>query len=1376
MGTLTACIKKAGALLHAGDRAAILAKARELRAAGVAQALAAQQAIDHQIGVVQTLHDNVGKAKPAEVPVTPEAKPEDLKAQLAAERESQRIDAENARLAQRKIFNELSTSLDMIGKTMDEVVAEIQKRLPPGVSMLGDLITKLADAIRSKVAANKDELLKAQHRDPAVLASAVDEAYQASIGGGPPFPAHRAAFQAGFQHALNGKTKSTMVGEDLGMMLKGYQHGQEWARSTEEGRAWFEGRPINKLVNTGLDLRRHWELMQAQLKENQTSVEKAWKQIERATARADLFAPLLPDGVTPGFTLYVGAVRDRVMPFKEWLQERTDWIGSTSYGRGGKTDTDYMLEGARQPRDLAPEDREKFRNDEAYRANWLQDKAREYLKGVRDYLDTFLVGRGSVKEAAEKFTEKYVLPKDKRPSRYQTLTEEGKELAPNHTLFAGVFKGSSSDAEVLSHEYPWTKNLIDNEKTVSLPTRADPLTPPRLDRVTRDGPDLRAGKDVTPEQFKKELGVADVGFGKWVKSKQDQDHLNYAYDAFRDLAKHFGTNPENLGFGGALHFTIGALGHGRYAAHFAAGHPGPEGQVQVINVTNTKGDGTVYHEWIHALDWNIGRSTNSVRDRLLSILKSGVLTPEMVEDRARDFLFAGWRFGGKRTQEREGKVTQAVRGMHYMRERTTAYKLNADKLAGSGDYWNNNEELIARAGEAWAADTLGHTNTYLVNPDWVGDGKVTQSAGYRGTPFPTGDERKLFNQAYTAWAKSIKWKNGKPTVTLEDFERNLPDELKAGEARRRELLDPAAMQEFYDAELALREAQAYAEEAAKAEAAKKEQEDIERLAAEKLNEIAPVVDTPTVPESDVLTEQDLSALFDDASAELHEEAAERPDVAAPGASLDTPITPQTGSKQTPEAEAPGAADLIGEAAKLGVKGINEALTGLAKLFGTPGRLNAFGGGFDEETYRQARPHFKAALEAFQAAGKTLKDLFKLLIQQFGDGVKEYAIRFAKDEGLTQSLGTKPTASAQIAEKVRQRLAVGHSFDWRVLFGWADEAHGGTQGEGKYTPKDAYDAMEAGVNLYLKQQVYNPNADRETALMAVAALDRVLAMLPTQTKRTVEQDEYQQFSTVPPLAYMANWVANIQPNDVMMEPSAGIGGLAVFAHNAGASLVLNELSSRRAGLLQEVFPSAKVWTENAEQLNNILPDDVKPTVVVMNPPFSATAGRMEGVRNTQTATQHIKQAMDRLASGGRLVAIVGEGMAMDKPAFQGWWKDMKAKYSVRAAIPMSGAGYAKYGTSFDNVLLVIDKRSPIGKDVVTTRVEEYKELVALLSEVRDDRPSARIPADDRAGVEHDAAESERDRTPDGGRYVCWKSPRRSNWRIQRGSRRWWTQHT
>jgi hypothetical protein len=48
--------------------------------------------------------------------------------------------------------------------------------------------------------------------------------------------------------------------------------------------------------------------------------------------------------------------------------------------------------------------------------------------------------------------------------------------------------------------------------------------------------DHRNGRDVKPDDVKKTFGFADIGFGTWVGSKQDQDHLDYAYDAFMDLA------------------------------------------------------------------------------------------------------------------------------------------------------------------------------------------------------------------------------------------------------------------------------------------------------------------------------------------------------------------------------------------------------------------------------------------------------------------------------------------------------------------------------------------------------------------------------------------------------------------------------------------------------------------------------------------------------------------------------------------------------------------------------------------------------------------------------------------------------------------------
>jgi len=226
-------------------------------------------------------------------------------------------------------------------------------------------------------------------------------------------------------------------------------------------------------------------------------------------------------------------------------------------------------------------------------------------------------------------------------------------------------------------------------------------------------------------------------------------------------------------------------------------------------------------------------------------------------------------------------------------------------------------------------------------------------------------------------------------------------------------------------------------------------------------------------------------------------------------------------------------------------------------------------------------------------------------------------------------------------------------------------------------------MEMGVNLYLRNnQELTVNQTASQAADIVKELTRITGLLPTQTKRTKEQEQFQQFSTPPALAYVANWVAKVGPRDVMMEPSAGTGDLAIWSEKAGASLILNELSSRRAGLLRELFPNASILTEDGLQLNNVLAKNVMASVVVMNPPFSSTAGRTDR-NDTMNGAKHLEQALKRLAPGGRLVAIVGEGMGASRPAFLKWWGEIKGKYNVRANISISGTEYAKYGTTFDN---------------------------------------------------------------------------------------------
>ena len=316
---------------------------------------------------------------------------------------------------------------------------------------------------------------------------------------------------------------------------------------------------------------------------------------------------------------------------------------------------------------------------------------------------------------------------------------------------------------------------------------------------------------------------------------------------------------------------------------------------------------------------------------------------------------------------------------------------------------------------------------------------------------------------------------------------------------------------------------------------------------------------------------------------------------------------------------------------------------------------------------------------------------------------------------------------KIADWVADRLGRELSIDKKDLQDVANEAYGGKQAEGAYTVKDMTDALELGINRYIIKDV-SENLDEYTGDAGEAAAtlndinEFILGKIPTQTGRTEEQVAMQQFSTPPNIAYVANWVANIDKNDTVLEPSAGIGGLASFAKGMGAKTIVNELSERRLSLLK-TLPFDGFYHENAEQIDNILPNGVKPTVVVMNPPFSAN-GRTKN--KTANAIPHIEQALARLEDGGRLVAILGGGreegggMSDKAPAFRAWWNQLREDYSIRANIGIEGSNYKKYGTSFNVRLVVIDKTGAQKEPTLTGEYKDLSEAIKDLEEIRNDR--------------------------------------------------------
>src|SRR5499427_3909978 len=204
-------------------------------------------------------------------------------------------------------------------------------------------------------------------------------------------------------------------------------------------------------------------------------------------------------------------------------------------------------------------------------------------------------------------------------------------------------------------------------------------------------------------------------------------------------------------------------------------------------------------------------------------------------------------------------------------------------------------------------------------------------------------------------------------------------------------------------------------------------------------------------------------------------------------------------------------------------------------------------------------------------------------------------------------------------------------------------------EGAWDWKTADDACEAAQILFLRK--FGP-AMRERAASPsrfLAMLTKLAALLPSHTRRSEESQALPQFSTPIGLGFVAGTAAAITPADVVLEPSAGTGLLAIHAELAGGSLVLNEIADARADLLDRLFPAISVTRFDAAHIHDHLDAAVRPSAVLMNPPFSAAA-HVDG-RVADAALCHISSALARLADGGRLVAITGASLSPDNPSWR-----------------------------------------------------------------------------------------------------------------------------
>lgn len=213
------------------------------------------------------------------------------------------------------------------------------------------------------------------------------------------------------------------------------------------------------------------------------------------------------------------------------------------------------------------------------------------------------------------------------------------------------------------------------------------------DNAPRSGHTWRVG-DVSPELFSDTFGFRGVQFGNYVGDNRRQEDLNEAFDALVDMAYVLDVDPKALSLQGTLGLAFGARGRGGPRA--AAAHYEPA--QTVINLTKTRGAGSLAHEWFHALDNFLGEQETLKAGTYLTQIDSTLIPYLLKRERNKSVAHAFFADLAENTKIIERSQTLDVR-------RTQPY-------------WSSPVEVAARSFESamkYELANLDMRNDYLVN-------------------------------------------------------------------------------------------------------------------------------------------------------------------------------------------------------------------------------------------------------------------------------------------------------------------------------------------------------------------------------------------------------------------------------------------------------------------------------------------------------------------------------------------------------------------------------------------------------------------------------------------------------------------------------------
>ena len=238
----------------------------------------------------------------------------------------------------------------------------------------------------------------------------------------------------------------------------------------------------------------------------------------------------------------------------------------------------------------------------------------------------------------------------------------------------------------------------------------------------------------------------------------------------------------------------------------------------------------------------------------------------------------------------------------------------------------------------------------------------------------------------------------------------------------------------------------------------------------------------------------------------------------------------------------------------------------------------------------------------------------------------------------------------------------------------------------------HEILEVAINNYLSQKyLQNTFADDVKSLEILAELEELEKQIPVQSWRSEDQQKFQQFSSPPTIAFLMTKILNPMNSDLILEPSAGTGSLAVWLKILGCRIHLNEISARRRSLL-ELQGYHQSTSLDAEFLDDLMPEEIAPDGILMNPPFSASGGRTKN-NDSIFGFRHVRSALSRLKTGGKLVALLGTEGATKTDKSQNFWAEIAEENELKAFIHLPKNAFYKYGTNTATSVVCARKGKP-----------------------------------------------------------------------------------